>query len=55
MLKNLPYDTLRDFTPVSLMVSRAFPDKAGLANGVASAGMSAGQLVIIAFVINNLG
>ena len=35
-------------TPVSLMVSRAFPDKAGLANGVASAGMSAGQLVIIA-------
>src|SRR5204863_220031 len=35
-------------TPVSLMVSRAFPGKAGLANGVASAGMSAGQLVIIA-------
>ncbi len=35
-------------TPVSLMVTRAFPDKAGLANGVASAGMSAGQLVIIA-------
>lgn len=35
-------------TPVSLMVSRAFPDKAGLANGIASAGMSAGQLVIIA-------
>ena len=35
-------------TPVSLMVTRAFPDRAGLANGVASAGMSAGQLVIIA-------
>ena len=35
-------------TPVSLMVSRAFPRKAGLANGVVSAGMSAGQLVIIA-------
>ena len=35
-------------TPISLMVSRAFPDKAGLANGIASAGMSAGQLVIIA-------
>jgi len=34
-------------TPISLMVSRAFPDKAGLANGIASAGMSAGQLVII--------
>jgi predicted MFS family arabinose efflux permease len=35
-------------TPVSLMVSRAFPGKAGLANGIVSAGMSAGQLVIIA-------
>ena len=35
-------------TPVSLMVSRAYPDKAGLANGVVSAGLSAGQLVIIA-------
>ena len=35
-------------TPVSLMVSRAFPGRAGLANGVVSAGMSAGQLVIIA-------
>ena len=35
-------------TPVSLMVSRVFPRKAGLANGVVSAGMSAGQLVIIA-------
>lgn len=35
-------------TPVSLMVSRAFPSKAGLANGVVSAGTSAGQLVIIA-------
>jgi MFS family permease len=35
-------------TPVALMVSRAFPKSAGLANGVVSAGMSAGQLVIIA-------
>ena len=35
-------------TPVSLLVTRAFPDRAGLANGVVSAGMSAGQLVIIA-------
>jgi len=34
-------------TPVSLMVSRAFPNAAGLANGIASAGMSAGQLIII--------
>ena len=29
------------------MVSRAFPDRAGFANGIVSAGMSAGQLVII--------
>jgi predicted MFS family arabinose efflux permease len=35
-------------TPVSLMVSRAFPSSAGLANGIVSAGMSAGQLLIIA-------
>jgi predicted MFS family arabinose efflux permease len=35
-------------TPVSLMVSRAYPDRAGLANGLVSSGMSAGQLVIIA-------
>ena len=35
-------------TPVSLMVSRVFPSKAGLANGIVSSGMSAGQLVIIA-------
>jgi MFS family permease len=35
-------------TPVSLLVTRAFPDRAGLANGLVSAGMSAGQLVIIA-------
>jgi predicted MFS family arabinose efflux permease len=35
-------------TPVSLMVARAFPEKAGLANGVVSAGLSAGQLVIVA-------
>lgn len=34
-------------TPVSLMVSRAFPDRAGIANGLVTAGMSAGQLVII--------
>jgi predicted MFS family arabinose efflux permease len=34
-------------TPVSLMVSRAFPNKTGLANGVVSAGMSAGQVLII--------
>jgi predicted MFS family arabinose efflux permease len=35
-------------TPVSLLVTRAYPERTGLANGVVSAGMSAGQLVIIA-------
>jgi predicted MFS family arabinose efflux permease len=34
-------------TPVSVLVSRTFPNRTGLANGVVSAGMSAGQLVII--------
>jgi len=38
---------IASITPVALMVSRAFPDKAGFANGIVSAGMSAGQLVII--------
>lgn len=35
-------------SPVSVMITRAFPRRAGFANGVASAGMSVGQLVIIA-------
>jgi len=39
---------IASITLVSLMVSRAFPERAGLANGIVSAGMSAGQLVIIA-------
>ena len=34
--------------PVSVMVTRAFPDRTGIANAVATAGMSAGQLVMIA-------
>jgi predicted MFS family arabinose efflux permease len=38
---------IASITPVSLMISRAFPDQAGFANGIVSAGMSAGQLVII--------
>jgi predicted MFS family arabinose efflux permease len=45
-------------TPVALMVSRAFPERAGLANGVVSAGLSAGQLVIVAvmaFVLAHRG
>jgi predicted MFS family arabinose efflux permease len=45
-------------TPVALMVSRAFPGRAGLANGVVSAGLSAGQVVIIALftlVLANYG
>jgi len=35
-------------SPVGVMVTRAFPDRVGFANGVANAGMSVGQLVIIA-------
>jgi predicted MFS family arabinose efflux permease len=35
-------------TPVSVMVTRAAPDHAGFANGIASAGMSVGQLMIVA-------
>jgi predicted MFS family arabinose efflux permease len=38
---------IASLTPVSLMVSRAFPDRTGFANGIVSAGMSAGQLLII--------
>ena len=34
--------------PVSVMVTRAFPERTGIANAVATAGMSAGQLVMIA-------
>lgn len=37
-------------SPVGVMVTRAFPDRAGFANGIASAGMSVGQLVIIAIL-----
>lgn len=35
-------------TPVSVMVTRAFPGRTGLANSVVTAGMSVGQLVMIA-------
>ncbi len=35
-------------TPVAVMVTRAFPGRAGLANAVVSSGMSVGQLVMIA-------
>jgi predicted MFS family arabinose efflux permease len=34
--------------PVGVMVTRAFPARAGLANAVASSGLSLGQLVIVA-------
>jgi predicted MFS family arabinose efflux permease len=34
--------------PVAVMVTRAAPDRAGFANGVVSAGLSVGQLVIVA-------
>lgn len=35
-------------TPVSVMVTRAFPQRAGFANALVMSGMSAGQLVVIA-------
>jgi predicted MFS family arabinose efflux permease len=34
--------------PVGVMVTRVFPGRAGFANGVASAGLSVGQLVVVA-------
>ena len=34
--------------PVSVMVTRAFPERPGIANAVVTSGMSAGQLVMIA-------
>jgi len=44
--------------PVGVMVTRAFPQRAGLANSLALAGMSVGQLVIVAAlaaVLTNVG
>lgn len=35
-------------TPVGVMVTRAFPERAGFANGVVTSGMSVGQIVMIA-------
>lgn len=39
---------LASITPVSIMVTRLYPQRAGAANGIISAGMSAGQLFMIA-------
>jgi len=36
--------------PVGVMITRAFPDRTGFANGIVSAGASTGQLVIIAIM-----
>jgi predicted MFS family arabinose efflux permease len=41
---------IASMSPVSVMVTRAFPHNAGFANGVASSGMSVGQLVIISIL-----
>jgi predicted MFS family arabinose efflux permease len=35
-------------TPVGVMVTRAFPGRAGLANAIVMSGMSAGQLIMVA-------
>lgn len=39
---------LTSTSPVGVMVTRAFPGRAGFANGVAISGLSVGQLVVIA-------
>lgn len=39
---------IASITPVSIMVTRLYPNRAGAANGIISAGMSAGQLFMIA-------
>lgn len=39
---------IASITPVSIMVTRLYPARAGAANGIISAGMSAGQLFMIA-------
>jgi len=39
---------MASMAPVGVMVTRAFPGRAGLANAVVSSGMSVGQLVMIA-------
>jgi predicted MFS family arabinose efflux permease len=39
---------IASITPVSILVTRLYPSRAGAANGIISAGMSAGQLFMIA-------
>jgi predicted MFS family arabinose efflux permease len=39
---------IASITPVSILVTRLYPQRAGAANGIISAGMSAGQLFMIA-------
>ncbi len=49
---------IASITPVSIMVTRLYPERAGAANGLISAGMSAGQLFMIAamaFVLVGIG
>jgi predicted MFS family arabinose efflux permease len=49
---------IASITPVSVLVTRLYPERAGAANGIISAGMSAGQLCMIAalaFVLVGLG
>lgn len=39
---------IASITPVSVLITRLYPERAGAANGIISAGMSVGQLVMIA-------
>lgn len=41
---------LASIPPIGVLVTRAFPHRAGLANSVATSGMSAGQLVMMALL-----
>ncbi len=42
---------IASITPVSVLVTRLYPERAGAANGIISAGMSAGQLFVIAALV----
>jgi predicted MFS family arabinose efflux permease len=42
-------------TPIAVMVTRAFPNRTGLANSIAISGMGLGQLIIVMVLANRLG
>ena len=42
-------------TPIGVLLTRWYPDRAGLANSAAIAGMGVGQLVVVALLAAQLG